>query len=380
MKKNKKKILIIAGDIFVLMIAVFVIWESCKVMNEGKNIQTVIIPSVTGGTESGQNKVTETPLPTPTNTPVPTPTNTPVPTPTNTPVPTPTNTPLPTPTNMPTPTPTNTPTPTPSPTPTAEELREQTRQEVLENIENGVYSELDNKKYAWWFRRKKDHTPSGSGESFNIDNYDGYYRNKEVATDDKVIYITLDCGYGSANTKTMLEIFKKHDVKITFFVTEYFIKANPEQVLMMLEDGHMVGNHTVSHKNLPDLTEQQIYDEIVGCEEAFYEATGQQIDMYFRPPEGAYSKRVMQMIQDLGYKTMFWSIAYDDYSNNPMNAEEVLEHFETYHHNGALALMHNDSKGNMKAMDNLLTYLKEQGYRFGTLDEMGAAKSENNLQ
>ena len=133
----------------------------------------------------------------------------------------------------------------------------------------------------------------------------------------------------------------------------------------------MVGNHTVSHANLTKLSDKKIHEEIIGCEEAFYKITGQQMDLYFRPPTGAYSKKTLQIVQDLGYKTVFWSIAYKDYDlNNQPGKAYVLNHFKEYHHNGAIPLMHNDSTSNLQAMNELLTYLKEQGYRFGTLEEL----------
>ncbi len=343
---------------------------------------------------------TETPAPTvaPTETPAPTmaPTETPTPTvaPTETPAPTmaPTETPAPTvaPTETPTPTvaPTETPTPTVTPTEiptvvpeeesdssdiaeTLTDTRTEVKNLVLKNISEGVYSEIENTKDNWWFRRKENQVPSGSGEQFAIKEYQGFFRNKEVTEEDKVIYLTIDCGYGSSNTVTMLDIFKKHDIKVTFFVTKYFMDDNPEYVLRMVEEGHTVGNHSVSHADLTDLTEEEIYAEIIGCEEAFYEITGTQMALYFRPPEGAYSKRTMQITKELGYKTIFWSIAYRDFDlNNQPGKEYVLDHFATYHHNGAIPLMHNDSDSNMEAMDELITFLKEQGYRFGTLDEL----------
>ena len=319
----------------------------------------------------------------PTNTPTPKQAETATPTPTEVPqetlTPAPTVTPTSTPTIMPTNTPTPEPTNTPTPTPSEQELREQVKQDVLAKVQAGEYANLDGAGGSWWFRRKTGHVPSGSGEKFEIEKYDGYYRNEYVAEEDKVIYITIDCGYGSSNTAVMLDIFKKHDVKVTFFVTEFFVKANKKDLNRMLEEGHMVGNHSVSHKNFTTLTDQEIYDEIVGCEEAFYEATGQQINKYFRFPGGAYSERTMQMVQDLGYKSMFWSIAYNDYDkDNQPTVEWILNHFDTYHHNGALVLMHNDSDGNRDAMDQILTYLKEQGYRFGTLDEFGKPEGEQN--
>ena len=294
-------------------------------------------------------------------------------------VPTPTITVIPT--EAPTPTVTATPivTVTPEPTvtvtmlPTTEKVDARTivKENVLQNIENGVYSSIENEKSSWWFVRKENKVPSGSGEAFPILEYQGFYRNDKVTQEDKVLYLTIDCGYESENTPIILDILKKHDVKVTFFVTNYFMKDSPKEVVRMVEEGHTVANHSVSHANLTKLTEEEIYKEIVGCEELFYELTGREMAPYFRPPGGAYSRRTMQITEDLGYKTIFWSIAYRDYDiNNQPGKQYVLDHFATYHHNGAIPLMHNDSVSNAEAMDELLIYLKEQGYRFGTLDEL----------
>ena len=389
MKELWKKAGIILGHVICIFIILFCIAYSQNMFGKENGDKTVEVQGNLG-------TVTEVPkTPTPTGTLVPTeepaPTNTLAPTetpmPTNTPVPTvmpeptPTNTPEPTVTPVSEPTPTNTPTPTVTPVPTVQPTqappvtdatdREAVKQWVLSNISAKVYSELDNNKEGWWFIRNTDQVPSGSGEQFDISEYQGYFRNKEVEDGDKVVYMTIDCGYGSANTPEMLDIFKKHDVKVMFFVTKYFIDSSPEYVRRMVEEGHMVGNHSVTHANLTKLTDEEVYKEIIDCEEAFFEVTGKQMDLYFRPPEGAYSKRTMQITEDLGYKTIFWSIAYNDYDkNNQPGKAYVIDHFNAHHHNGAIPLMHNDSQSNLEAMDDVLTFLKEQGYRFGTLDEL----------
>jgi len=333
--------------------------------------------------------VTATPVPTATFTPVATVTPTVSPTPaentlvTSTPVPTiePTTTSTPVPTIEPTatvaPIPTATMTPIPSPTdvPAATDVSEnestETKGIVMQKIAEGQYAALENEKNSWWFRRKENQIPSGSGEAFKIYDYHGFYRNTKVAEEDKVLYLTIDCGYDSPNTMAMLDVFQKHEIKVTFFVTSFFMEDSPKELKRMVKEGHTVANHTVSHADLTELTDQEIYEEIVGCADMFFEMTGTQMAMYFRPPEGAYSKRTLQITEDLGYKTIFWSIAYRDYDvNNQPGRQYVLDHFATYHHNGAIPLMHNDSVSNAEAMDELITYLKEQGYRFGTLDEL----------
>ena len=315
-----------------------------------------------------------TPTPTATLTPTPTATLTPTPTATLTPTPTATSTPTPTATLTPTPKPTSTPTPRPTlPPEWIDQAREPVKQQVWNKISQGGYDKLNNKEYGWWFYRKEagSHIPSGSGEHFDISEYQGVFIDKTATKDDKVIYLTLDCGYASSNTSKMLDILKKHDVSVTFFVTKQFISDSKTQVKRMIEDGHMVGNHTVEHLKLPTLSASTIYDEIVGCEEEFYKVTGQQMNLYFRPPEGAYSKRTMQITEDLGYRTIFWSLAYVDWDlDNQPGKQYVLDHFKDYHHNGAIILIHNGSPSNLEALDEVLTYLKKEGYRFGTLDEL----------
>lgn len=271
-------------------------------------------------------------------------------------------------------------TPTPKvesmPSPTAEPTvipvteRALVKQYVQKNIASGVYSQISNEGDDWWFRRNENHKPSGSGELFDISEYKGVYLNSEATEEDKVVYLTIDCGYGSDNTEVFLDIFKEEKVQVTFFVTNYFLKANPKEVRRMSEEGHAVGNHSVSHPDLTTLTEEEIYSEVTGCEEAYYNLTGKQMDLFFRPPGGDYSRKTMQIIKDLGYHSVFWSFAYFDYDqNNQPGREYVIDHFKQYHHNGAIILMHNDSVSNRDAVREVIHYLKEQGYRFGSLDE-----------
>ena len=189
----------------------------------------------------------------------PVPTVTISPTSTMTPVPTVTISSTPTMTISPTSTLTPTPVPTVEPTIIPVIERNFVKQKVLENIAADEYSKLSNYSDSWWFKRKENHKPSGSGEEFDISKYQGVYLNKDVTEEDKVIYLTIDCGYGSDNTAVLLDIFKKHEVEVTFFVTNFFLKANPEEVCRMADEGHLVGNHSVTHPDLTTLTDEEIY-------------------------------------------------------------------------------------------------------------------------
>ena len=356
---------IILGHVICVLILLYCFANEDEVVpKESQTAQTVELPSTAP-------TATSTPVPTVTviPTPEPTPTVTPSPIPESTPVVAATTTPILTPTPVIIETPSPLPTQEPVNNPMAE--REAVRQKVQDNIAAGMYSEIDNYADGWWFRRKENHIPSGSGEIFDINNYHGVYLNKKAKEEDKVVYLTIDCGYGSDNTAVLLDIFKEQDVQVTFFVTSYFLKANPDEVCRMAEEGHLVGNHSVTHPDLTTLSDEKVYTEIIGCEEAYYNLTGKQMDLFFRPPGGDYSRRTMQITKDLGYMSVFWSVAYNDYdSHNQPGKEYVLNHFETYHHNGAIVLMHNDSDSNKEAMEEVILYLKQQGYRFGSLEEL----------
>lgn len=269
-------------------------------------------------------------------------------------------------------TPTMTPSPTPTPTPTMSPLEkiENTRQKLLEN--KSYYDSLDNtSERTWQFIRKKDHTQSGTREFIPIADYGGFYVNTSATDDDKVIYLTFDCGYPSDKTVKILDTLKKHNAKASFFVTKMYLEKCSDYAIRMKQEGHAVCNHTVSHSDLRTMSVEQIVKEILDVAEYFYLTTGYEFDPYFRTPSGSYTVRLLTLIQDAGYRTVFWSIAYGDYDkSNPPAPGYVTDHFNTYHHSGAVALMHNDCQQNADELDAVLTNLEKLGYRFALMDEI----------
>lgn len=259
------------------------------------------------------------------------------------------------------------PAPTESITPTEPAVSTGT---VRKEIKNEDYAQYDNETCAWWFLRKRDHSPSGSGEAFPIAPYAAYYRNTEVTDEDKVVYLSFDCGYENGYTPAILDTLAEEDVKAMFFVTKDFVVKNPDYIKRMKEEGHLVGNHTVRHLSSPSLTPEELSAELNEVADTMEELTGYRLDPFFRPPMGEYSERTLKVTQDMGYSTMFWSIAYHDYDVNDQPGKEyVVEHFKEYHHNGTIALMHNTSESNMQALGAVIDLLKEEGYRFGLLTE-----------
>ena len=243
--------------------------------------------------------------------------------------------------------------------------------ETMLNSRNMLYSYdgIPNEKYAWWFKRNEEHLQPEAQKEINIEQYDAWY----VAPDqeEKVVYLTFDCGYENGYTETMLDALKKHHAKAVFFITAHYAKDAADIVKRMKEEGHYVGNHTAWHPDLTQETTRDVKLEIKECEEAMYEHTGYAMDPLFRPPKGEYSERVLKIVQDMGYKTLFWSLAYMDYDVNDQPGKEyVIDHYKKYIHPGAIPLIHNVSESNAQALDQVLTDLEAAGYQFGDAMEI----------
>lgn len=235
-------------------------------------------------------------------------------------------------------------------------------------VENTDYDSIDNTLYSWWFKRNDNHEKSGCQEDFDITQYQAYYT---VPVSEKKIYITFDCGYENGYTADILDTLKEEQVPAAFFVTQTFIRDNVELAKRMKEEGHLVCNHTVTHPCMPEKSISQQRDELLKCEQFMKEATGYEMDLFFRPPKGEYSQRTLQMAKDLGYTTIFWSMAYLDYDvNNQPSSAHVVEHFTKYYHPGAIPLLHNVSVANRDALKQVIQNLKKEGYSFGTLYDL----------
>lgn len=244
------------------------------------------------------------------------------------------------------------------------------REKVVGN--SVYYDNYDNTcESEWCFGRNKEHKLTEGYENFSISDYNAVYADKYVAEGDKVIYLTFDCGYPSENTPIILDILKAHRARANFFVTKMYMEGCKDYCIRMGDEGHLVCNHTVSHSNLLDKSVKKIASELFDTAEYYYEITGREMAPYFRCPEGTYSKRLLSIVKDSGYMTVFWSLAYGDYDqNNQPEYGYVLKHFKDNHHNGAIALIHNDAKCNVDELDSVLTMLEEEGYRFGLLTDL----------
>ena len=201
----------------------------------------------------------------------------------------------------------------------------------------------------------------------------GQYDAKYIGdTGKKTIYLTFDCGYENGCTETILDVLKKHNAPAAFFVVGNYITSQPELICRMAEEGHIVGNHTWSHPDMSSISEEAAFSEQLERVEAAYgEATGQEMPKYYRPPQGVYSENNLKMAQKLGYRTVFWSLAYVDWKTDAQPSEaEAMKKLTERMHDGAVVLLHNTSTTNAAILDRLLTKWEEMGYTFGTLGEL----------
>lgn len=184
----------------------------------------------------------------------------------------------------------------------------------------------------------------------------------------KRIYLTFDAGYENGYMPAILDALKKHNAPAAFFVVEPYIKENPDIVLRMVNDGHIVGNHTHHHPNMSAKDKDSFIKELRDVEAAFLQLTGKQLPSFYRPPEGKFSTENLSWTKALGYKTFFWSIAYRDWLvDNQPSHEDAINKLMERTHDGAVVLLHSTSKTNAEILDALLTKWEEQGYTFGSL-------------
>lgn len=228
-------------------------------------------------------------------------------------------------------------------------------------------STLSNKKIGWGIKRNNNHEQPdvGSNNKKVLEESNGIcLGNKENRT----IYLTFDEGYEAGYTTQILNTLKNNDVKATFFITAHYLNTQEELVKQMIDEGHIVGNHTVNHKSMPDLTDEKVNSEIMDLHKAIYEKFGYELK-YIRPPMGEFSERTLNITNSLGYKTVMWSFAYEDWNEKSQpNETEAKEKILSNLHNGEIMLLHGNSKTNTNILEEIIKGAKDMGYEFKSLD------------
>ena len=189
---------------------------------------------------------------------------------------------------------------------------------------------------------------------------------------EKVLYLTFDAGYENGCTAKILDTLKEKQVPAAFFLVGNYIRQSPDLVRRMVAEGHTVGNHTMHHYDMSRLSDKAAFSkELTDLEALYKETVGQELPKYYRPPQGIYSEENLKMAQELGYQTVFWSLAYVDWNNDAQPTKEAaFAKLLPRTHNGAVVLLHSTSKTNAEILGELIDKWKAMGYRFGTLEEL----------
>ncbi len=229
----------------------------------------------------------------------------------------------------------------------------------------------------WYCAHAKDHVQPTADARFDfVESVGGYYidhRHSDPTAADKVVYLTFDAGYENGHVAQVLDVMRDEGVPGAFFILGHLAEKSPALVRRMSDEGHLVCNHTFTHKALVGAPETALAEELKRLEDACSSGAGVTVAKYFRPPEGKFDRAMLEAATRLGYKTVFWSFAYADWDNgrqpNPAWAKKkILDNV----HNGAVILLHPTSATNAAVLGEVIGELKAQGYRFGTLDELTA--------
>ncbi len=211
--------------------------------------------------------------------------------------------------------------------------------------------------------------PVANATADYLKKFDAYYAED---TKEKVLYLTFDAGYENGNTAKILDALKKHRAPAAFFLVGNYLKTSPELVKRMVKEGHIVGNHTFHHPDMSQISTMETFSKELGdLEKLYQQTTGQEMKKFYRPPQGRYSEKNLEMAKKLGYHTIFWSLAYVDwYESQQPTREEAFKKLIPRVHPGAIVLLHSTSRTNAQILDELLTKWEELGYTFRSLDQL----------
>lgn len=199
-----------------------------------------------------------------------------------------------------------------------------------------------------------------------LNKHNAYYRGN-----DNEVYLTFDTGYETGNTDKILDVLKEKNVKATFFVTGHFMKTHPELIKRMFDEGHIVGNHTWGHPNITKISNEKINNEINKLNDEYKKITGEDMPKYFRPPCGEFSDESLSYLDSLGYKTIFWSLAYKDWeADNVRGKEYAVKSVMSKVHSGAIILLHTVSKDNLDGLGEIIDGIRSNGYDIKNIDSI----------
>lgn len=191
----------------------------------------------------------------------------------------------------------------------------------------------------------------------------------DTKTQEKVLYLTFDCGWENGYTGKVLDTLKEKGVPAAFFCTLEHIKKEPELIARMINEGHIVGNHSTKHPNFAEISRQRMSDELLECDNYLRENYGYSTT-FFRFPEGSYNESALELIDSMGYTSVFWSCAYADWDVSQVKGGDyAFEKVTSRLHPGAVVLLHSVSPDNAEALGRIIDWARQNGYEFRALTE-----------
>ncbi len=227
---------------------------------------------------------------------------------------------------------------------------------------------MDNTKQGWGQGKNKNEN-NQPVDAINFKEKYGKYNAFFIGnTDEKKIYLTFDEGYENGFTAPILDTLKEKKVSAVFFVTMPYAEKNPELIDRMIKEGHIVGNHSVKHKSFPTISVEEGEEEVKGLHDYMKEHYNYEMNL-FRFPCGEFSERSLDLLNKLGYKSIFWSYAYADWDpQKQMEPDVAKEKLLTEAHNGAIYLLHAVSKTNSQILGDVIDQLRNDGYNISKFD------------
>ena len=240
---------------------------------------------------------------------------------------------------------------------------------AIKDPENNIG--LSTKKISHSFGVAKNETPHeislNNQKYFDDNNYNAIAI--DTISDEKVVYLTFDVGYDNGYTGMILDTLKEKNVPAAFFCTVDEMKSDPESIARMINEGHIVGNHTNTHPSMDEISRTQMMDEIKGFDDYIRTNFGYS-SLYFRFPKGEYSDSALDLVGSLGYTSVFWSLAYSDWDvNNQKGAKFAFDTVTSRVHPGAVILLHAVSSDNTQALGDIIDEIRNMGYDFKSLED-----------
>lgn len=239
-----------------------------------------------------------------------------------------------------------------------------------------TYNAAQNKGNFSTVKKSHSHGPASGGKAHHtvVQFQKEFERFSAVTLGDqnkKELYLTFDCGYEHDNlTEKVLDTLKEKNVPATFFSTLDHVKAEPELIGRMIKEGHIVGNHSATHPSFATIDREQMAKEIETFENHMREKFGY-ASKFFRFPSGEYTDSALDQIASLGYVSVFWSVAYNDWNTDKIQGKDyAVETVMSRLHNGAIILLHSVSHDNAEALPDIIDKAREQGYEFKSLTDI----------